>query len=715
MRRPAILAGCVAVAFAVALNSLYSFSLLPPSIHKRQLEVAGAAIHVVIDAPRSWALNDRTGPGEFSNLAHRADLLGMFVTSQPVLEAVARRMHVAPHRIGATTRITANVTNALSQANSEERATAIALSRKPYQIDAQTTPGRPVLNIYAQAPSVEEAKALAEASATELRAYVERQTAEKRIAPRWRIELERLGPARGGVINAGTAPQLFALTFMLALAGCLALLAGFTALRRRRDPAWAAASRPSPGPAGGGDWPRTTRVLPWTLAAFLGVIWLVPFNGIELTASLPFDLKFDRLVLPVIVGIWLLSLAVGGPAAPRVRVTPIHVALGAFVFAACLSVVLAGEHLNLANQFDLSIKRVFLLMSYALFFLVITSSVRPSEVRPFFKLTLGLALLTALGTIWEYRFSYNVFYSFADAVLPGVFQVAQASAGGVDMFGRQFTSGPAEHPLEAVGLLTMALPIALVGLLNAKGRKQTLLYALGACIVMSATIATYRKSALLAPASVCLVLLYFCRGRLLKLAPLAVPALFIVHLLSPGAFGSIVQQGGNLAVGTVGDRASDYDAVRPDLWSGLLFGRGYGSFGYRILDSEVLSRLIDSGVFGLAAYFALLVTVFAGARKLIHAGDPRRADLALAVAASTVAFIVLSFLFDVMVFPHTPYALLSLAGLLAVMLAAHDDDTRAAGPPPELAVPLAWPPDEPPPDGAGSARDDERELAGTPA
>ena len=34
---------------------------------------------------------------------------------------------------------------------------------------------------------------------------------------------------------------------------------------------------------------------------------------IQLTASLPFDLKFDRLVLPILFGTWILSLAAGGP------------------------------------------------------------------------------------------------------------------------------------------------------------------------------------------------------------------------------------------------------------------------------------------------------------------------------------------------------------------------------------------------------------------
>ena len=41
--------------------------------------------------------------------------------------------------------------------------------------------------------------------------------------------------------------------------------------------------------------------------------------------------------------------------------------------------------------------------------------------------------------------------------------------------------------------------------------------------------------------------------------------------------------------------------------------------------------------------------------------------LALAIAAAAVPFLILSALFDEMSFPHAPYALLTLAGLLAVL------------------------------------------------
>ena len=56
---------------------------------------------------------------------------------------------------------------------------------------------------------------------------------------------------------------------------------------------------------------------------------------------------------------------------------------------------------------------------------------------------------------------------------------------------------------------------------------------------------------------------------------------------------------------TVSDRTADYDAVRPDLWTHILLGRGYGSYDpqtYRVLDSEILGPLVETGVLGLLAY-----------------------------------------------------------------------------------------------------------------
>ena len=170
-------------------------------------------------------------------------------------------------------------------------------------------------------------------------------------------------------------------------------------------------------------------------------------------------------------------------------------------------------------------------------------------------------------------------------------------------------------------MLTLALPIALVRLIDAGSWRTRIMYALAACLLVAAVFATYRKSALVAPAAVVLTLVYFRRSALLKLAPLGLVVLVIAMVLSPGALSSITDQftrSDATAVGTVSDRASDYDAIRPDVWSHLALGRGWGSYNhesYRILDSEILHRTIETGVLGLVAFLLIPLVVLASARR----------------------------------------------------------------------------------------------------
>ena len=71
--------------------------------------------------------------------------------------------------------------------------------------------------------------------------------------------------------------------------------------------------------------------------------------------------------------------------------------------------------------------------------------------------------------------------------------------------------------------------------------RQRLIYGLATCILVAATFATYRKSALIAPLGVILTLAYFRRRELLRLAPLFLVLLVVVTSISPGAIGSTVR------------------------------------------------------------------------------------------------------------------------------------------------------------------------------
>jgi hypothetical protein len=153
----------------------------------------------------------------------------------------------------------------------------------------------------------------------------------------------------------------------------------------------------------------------------------------------------------------------------------------------------------------------------------------------------------------------------------------------------------------------------------------------------------------------------------------------MISALSPGAMGSVISQftrSDRSKVSTVSDRAADYDAVRPDVFSHIAFGRGWGSYNhesYRILDSEILHRTLEMGVLGLIAFLMMPIVVVLATRKTIGLRHPRWSPPALVCAASAVAFIVVATLYDVLSFPHGTYAFLFLAGLATVV----------ADPPPE--------------------------------
>jgi hypothetical protein len=711
----------MAISFAVAVLcafwSVSAISLSPPGVKPRQMTIGAAATHVMLDSPRSMIGDAEAIWTEYPGFVKRATLFGSLMGSAPVRERIGERIGVPGDRIAAISRLTSGVDRTMREPDTEQRANQLLLAKERYRLEIQADPEEPVVHVYAQAPSAGAAVELANASVEALKGYLRDEAGDAGD----QIVVTQLGPARGGVVDAQTRPLTLLLTFVVAFGLALAALLGVREIRRgwlaaAHPPAAAAPAEWTPAPASEppvrvpaprrrsslspletmrtlvsteGDWPRTTRLMPWLIAAFMVILWLVPFNVIELTASLPFDLKFDRLVLPLVFATWLLALATGGTAAPRVRITPIHVGVGGLIAVACIGIVLGARELNQTLEFELPVKKLTLLLSYGLLFVLVASSVRRTEVPAFLKYSLVLAVICALGMIWEYRFRYNAFYDLWDKLLPGIFRVGQVDPNQVDDIGRRMTRGPAEHPLEVVAMLSLALPIALVGIMNSRERRARLLYGLAACILLAAAISTYRKSALLAPVSVVLTIAYFRRGELLRLAPLAAVSVVLIHALSPGALGSILFQfhPERLGVATVSDRSADYDAIRPDLWTHLAFGRGYGSYdhvSYRILDSEILSRLVDTGILGLLALVLMVASIVFAARRPIRSRVVGEASAGLAVAAAAVAFLVLAFLFDVTSFPHTPYILLSLAGLLAVV--AKPEESWPPPPPAERKV-----------------------------
>jgi O-antigen ligase len=423
------------------------------------------------------------------------------------------------------------------------------------------------------------------------------------------------------------------------------------------------------------DWPHTRRVLPWMIAAFIAMLWLVPFDSISLTVSLPFDLHLDRIVLPFILLAWGLVFAADRRGTLRLRLTPIHVAIGAFVLICLFSVIVNAPALNASLELKDTIKHLLLLASYVAFFFVIASSVRPGEVRPFLTYSLGLAVVCGVGTLVEFRLHYNAFYALSAQLLPsGLFNVGAAySSGQVDEIGRVVILGPGEVGLEVASMLAMAVPLALVGTMQATRRGARFLYGAAAAVVLAAGLGTDEKTSLVAPAVAVLALICFRPRQIKRLIPLFLVMIVAAHVLAPGAIGSVAQQFGSgrlTAVGTTQHRQDGYDAIRPLVWSHPALGMGYGSYNgvlNRILDNQMLDNLIETGILGALAYVMMPVVVIVTAVPLIRNRRRDGSRDALGASVAAIVFLTVSVLFDAMSFPHVPYIFLTSAGLIAVL------------------------------------------------
>lgn len=747
-RRVFVIVVCALFATFCALANVAKISLLPPSIEPRHNEIATAVTRVAVDLPAPLLRNARADDGSYENLQKRTVLIANLMSTDVVLDHVARRAGLDRHDIAANTRVMVNVQPVMLEPDSERRAAQIADATKPYEIEIRPHPRKPTITLYALAPSVPEAERLLASIVPGTRDYLAALARRQGANPDAQVRMQMLGTARGTVVTGIVPIEIAVLTFGFTFAMGLAVFAAAGRWRRRwnlkarsdDDPGedepmtpapafvaghgngngsgtWSAVRAPAAamsrmtgalapavvtpyarGSALGtvatrsaprehpaepaaparaafrpGDWPRTTRVLPWLVALFMAVVWLVPFNEIQMTISLPVDLKFDRLVLPVLVGVWVLVLASGGPDVPRIRLTPIHLAVFAVIGMACLSLVLEAHSLTRTLEFDSSVKKLTLLGSYVTMFVIVASVIRRSEVHAFMTMTMILASICAFGVVVEYNLSFNMFFWASDKVLPGIFQIGEVTPDGVDEIGRRLIRGPGQVSLETVAMISMAMPIALARLIHPVPGQKRWANALFLALAMAAMMATFRKTALIAPVSVCLTIAYFRRRELLKLAPLGVVLILMIQVLSPGALSGVTGQldRSRLGVTTVSDRSADYDAIRPDLWTHLATGRGYGSYthtAYRILDMELLRQIIEVGVLGLVIYLALPITVVLVARGPIRARGPD-APVALAAAAAAVCFIVVSTLFDVMSFPHVPYIFLFMAATLAVLTA----------------------------------------------
>lgn len=225
-RHQAALAAVGLIAALATVQVVWGISLSPPGIGRGSLQMASASAEVIVDTPRSSAVDPQVDAFTLKSLSNRALILGSVMASPPVREYIAARVGVSPAKVRVEPPLTPEQPRPLADSAHSPHIADLVSRPEEYRLSVQATPMAPVLSLYAVAPTPAEARALTTAAVTGLRAYLASLDRSQRVPASDRVRLERLGVGQAGAIAAGASLQLGLLTFLLVFAlGCVAILA----------------------------------------------------------------------------------------------------------------------------------------------------------------------------------------------------------------------------------------------------------------------------------------------------------------------------------------------------------------------------------------------------------------------------------------------------------------------------------------------------------
>ncbi|HST55130.1 MAG TPA: O-antigen ligase family protein [Solirubrobacteraceae bacterium] len=675
---PQLRAALVLVLVATLAATLVGYrpSLSPLGLHPRGTELGAAKAEVLVDTANSELADSGRATAYNSYLAAQVALrYALYLQGDEVTASLGRDLGLHNQSVAASGPYTL-LLNRTNLARKQRSPVNLHRVNHDYRLLLDLDGQNPTLTLYAQAPTALDAITLVDSARGLLTRHVSSQQASYPPGAPDAVVLRPLGPTVGGSVAPDAHWQLMGFVFALVL-----LLGGslFFAYRQRLRARSRGTQlvveqldRLDDELVGADCWPHTKRVLPWSLAGFMVILFLVPFDAIALPVQLPVNSTLDRPIVVALAMLWFASLAVvSGAARPRIKLGRVHFAVLAFLAVCFLSVALNGHALANMDEITLTIKKLALLISYIVFFFIVASVLRPREVPRFVALMVGLGVIVAVGTIIEFRFHYNPFYSLwgklVPVTLPNLLDMP-------DSIGRLTVYGPTLQPLELAAMLAMVLPFALLGAIDARTPRERTLYLISTGLLLAGGVATARKTSLVVPGLVILLLVaYRPRAMIRLLLTYGIVLVALVHFASPSALGTVISQlqpGHVNTVLTTTDRTARYDAVTPDVLRRPLLGRGYESYDpqkYRILDNQYLDLVITVGLIGVLAYLAIFGAIMSAARRTIRGPDPRRASLALAAFVSVAALAVASALFDVLSFPHVPYLLFFVAAMITAL------------------------------------------------
>lgn len=426
-------------------------------------------------------------------------------------------------------------------------------------------------------------------------------------------------------------------------------------------------------------FPRTRRPLPWLLAGFVAMLFLVPIDSTELKIHLPVDSYPDRFAMIILVLAWMWF---GGDqrAFLRTRRSKLFVASAvAFLAIAVASLLLDAQRIVNLGEFQLAEKRFALLGSFLLLAWFALTALRYEDLRGFTSLLIGLAVVMSIGMLIERHSGHNLFYEWTRTILGPIATIKPAPTNIAPTYaegGRVTVVGPTLHGLAATTMLVIVMPFALVRIIHARSRTSWVLNAIAFALMVCGALATDRKTAMLVPLALVLYITWYRPRQMLRLAPLGIVVLIgLVHVASPGALKTVLNVSEGASSNSTQHREGDFTDIVPDVLAHPVIGRGFGTLNpekpseFRINDDEYLDEVWEVGGLGLLAFAWMIFAPVVMARSAIRTRGPTQSALALAASGGCVAFFVVCALFDAFSFPQAPYMFFLVAALTTIAVA----------------------------------------------
>ncbi|MGC1166041.1 MAG: hypothetical protein WA862_08030 [Solirubrobacterales bacterium] len=220
------------VAVIAALFSAYRFDASPPGLEKRALSVAAASSQILVDSTDSPALVKGVESGTFEANATRAKIYAQYLAGYDAREKIAQLADVPVNTL-ATSGPFSGPEGYASQP-SEERAGELLTEDDGNRVVYTAQEDVPIITVDAQATTADTAIALAAASYTTLKDYIQGLNVGGKPV-RDGVAVRELGAPEGGTLGGSNNILLMILAFVLVFGlGCAAILLAPTFAQRWR-------------------------------------------------------------------------------------------------------------------------------------------------------------------------------------------------------------------------------------------------------------------------------------------------------------------------------------------------------------------------------------------------------------------------------------------------------------------------------------------------